>query len=76
MTDEQEAVADAGVAEEPTEEPEPVSADTSDTTPEEAPGGGGCNGGPAGARSMMDLSAVALAVGLAGLGLRRRLLRR
>ena len=57
-------------------EKEPREAEKEPKKTEEEPSGGGCNAPRSGGARAMDLSAVFLAVGLAGLGARRRLLGR
>ena len=74
VSTESEAVAEAVMTDEPTAEPEAAAAGETDGS-EESTGGGGCNAPANGANGMMDLSAVAFAVGMVGLALRRRILR-
>ena len=71
---EPESLASLGTSDEPTAASE--AAPIEQNVDEGEPTGGGCNGPSNGASGMMDLSAVALALGLLGMALRRRFLKR
>ena len=71
VVESKEVVAVVTDVEEEPEEEQPKEAEPSETADE--PSGGGCSAPRSGGTVAMDLSAVFLAVGLAGLGVRRRL---